>query len=243
MSKQKKREERKTAKDFGEKEGVLNLANRRFGLTRSDKVGTVMALIRECQPQTIEEWETWYFEHAKTEPKKNARKKQQSKVTRESIKELGERLYDKITEVVIPEWKQAFKSITIDDCIGYIKDVTINRTYDGYLRENFVVCNGLSKEFPELRFVESTSELDRVGNVDYIAWVGKYAIGIQIKPITAQGNSGDYSLTERMQASFQDFKERYKGEVFIVFTSKNEIYKKEEVIEAIRQEIDRLSTP
>lgn len=49
--------------------------------------------------------------------------------------ELGERLYEKITEVVIPEWQEAFNNLTKKDCEDYIYNLTINRTFDGYLRE------------------------------------------------------------------------------------------------------------
>lgn len=242
MGKQKKKQgEKKTAKDFGKKEKMLNYACRTHQLSRPNKVGAVMALIRECQPRTIDEWEAWYFEHAKTQPRKNARKKHSSKITRESLEELGERLYAKITEVVIPEWTQAFNSLTQEDCIDYIYNLTINRTYDGYIREKSVVNDELAKIFPDLQFEESDPELDHAGDVDYIARVGEHAIGIQIKPITAQGNPIGYSLTERMQASFQDFKESFGGEVFIVFSKDGEIANLK-VIEAIRQEIHRLST-
>ena len=80
--------------EFGKKEKVLNYATQTYQLSRPNKVGAVMALIRECQPSTIEEWERWYFENARTADKNNF------KITRESLQELGERLYEKITEVV-----------------------------------------------------------------------------------------------------------------------------------------------
>ena len=233
-----KQQTKRYSLEFGKKERVLNYACQTYQLSRPNKVGAVMALIRECQPRTIEEWEAWYFEHASTEGK------HPSKVTRASIEELGERLYAKITEVVIPEWTQAFKSLTRKDCIDYIYNLTINRTYDGYLREKSVVNDELAKIFPDLQFEESDPELDHAGDIDYIARVGEHAIGIQIKPITAQGNPGGYSLTERMQASFKNFKESFGGEVFIVFSKHGKDVKiaNPEVIEAIRQEIGRLST-
>lgn len=87
----------KHSKDFGKKEKVLNYATQTYQLSRPNKVGAVMALIRECQPKTFEEWQEWYFENAHTDSKKP------SKITKESLDELGERLYVKITEVVIPE--------------------------------------------------------------------------------------------------------------------------------------------
>ncbi len=88
---------RKYSKEFGKKEKVLNYATQTYQLSRPNKVGAVMALIRECQPKTIEQWEQWYFENAKTDGKSS------TKITKESLEELGERLYVKIREIVIPE--------------------------------------------------------------------------------------------------------------------------------------------
>ncbi|MDW8297251.1 MAG: MjaI family restriction endonuclease, partial [Raineya sp.] len=121
------------SKEFGKKEKVLNYATQIYQLSRPNKVGAVMALIRECQPKTIEEWEKWYFENATTDSKPPI------KITRETIKELGERLYVKIKEVVIPEWTEAFNQLTLQDCIDYIYNLTINRTYDGFIREKSVI--------------------------------------------------------------------------------------------------------
>ena len=219
--------------EFGKKERVLNYACQTYQLSRPNKVGAVMALIRECQPQTIQEWEQWYFENAKTDGKNSF------KITHESLTELGERLYDKITEVVIPEWEEAFKQLTKQDCIDYIYNLTINRTYDGYLREKSVINDGLAKLFPELTFEETDPELDHAGDIDYIAKIGDKTIGIQIKPITAKANFGSYSLTERMKASFADFTEKFGGKVFIVFSLDKEIANKE-VVDEIRKEIERL---
>ena len=52
---------RKVSKDFKKKEFLLNYTNRRWGLTKTAKVGAVMSLIRECQPKSYKEWESWYF--------------------------------------------------------------------------------------------------------------------------------------------------------------------------------------
>lgn len=228
-----KEETKRYSLDFGKKERVLNYACQTYQLSRPNKVGAVMALIRECQPQTIQEWEQWYFENATTDGKNSF------KITRESLSELGERLYCKITEVVVPEWEEAFKQLTRQDCIDYIYNLTINRTYDGYLREKSVVNDGLAKFFPELIFEETDPELDHAGDIDYIAMIGNNALGIQIKPITAKANFGSYSLTERMKASFADFTEKFGGKVFVVFSLDKEIANKE-VVDEIRKEIERL---
>ena len=224
---------KKHSLDFGKKERVLNYACQTYQLSRPNKVGAVMALIRECQPNTFEEWEQWYFLNAHTSGKKP------SKITNESLRELGERLYAKIREIVIPEWESAFRELTEQDCIDYIYNLTINRTYDGYLREKSVINDGLAKLFPYLIFEESDPELDHAGDIDYVAKIGNASIGIQIKPITASANFGSYSLTERMKASFESFKEQYGGNVFVVFSLDGEIANKE-VVQQISNEIQRL---
>jgi len=224
------KEIKKYSLEFGKKEKVLNYACQTYQLSRPNKVGGVMALIRECQPKTIEEWEKWYFEKAFTESKNPI------KITPEILQELGERLYEKITEVVIPEWQAAFQDLTLRDCIDYIHNLTINRTFDGYLREKSVVNDGLAKQFPQVKFVESDTDLDHAGDIDYLGLVGKFAFGIQIKPVTAKSNFGNYSATERMIANFREFEDKYKGKVFVVFSLDGEIANKE-VIQQIENEI------
>lgn len=225
---------KKHSTDFGKKERVLNYACQTYQLSRPNKVGAVMALIRQCQPKTYDEWKNWYFEHAETDAKSP------TKVTEETLRELGERLYSKIINIVIPEWTEAFDTLTQQDCIDYIYNLTINRTFDGYLREKSVVTDSLAKIFSETAFEETDPELDHAGDVDYIARIGESAIGIQIKPITANANFGGYSLTERMKQSFDDFRQKYGGHVFVVMSLDGEIANKE-VIDQIRHEIATLS--
>jgi len=222
------------SKEFGKKEKVLNYATQTYQLSRPNKVGAVMALIRECQPKTFEQWEKWYFENANTDGKAP------TKITKESLVELGERLYVKIKEIVIPEWTEAFNQLTLQDCVDYIFNLTINRTYDGFIREKSVIEDNLAKEFPNVKFEESDPELDHAGDIDYLGWVGKKAFGIQIKPVTAKANFGNYSATERMKASFSDFTKKFGGQVFVVFSIDDKI-KNEEVIGQIAAEIKRLT--
>jgi hypothetical protein len=227
----------KYAKPFGKKEKVLNYASNTYQLTRPNKVGEVMALIRKCQPKALEEWEKYYFEKAYSKSINS------TKITRAALDELGERLYAKITEVVIPEWTAAFEGLTEDDCKEYIYQVTVVRTYDGFLLEKSVINDGLAKSFPEVEFEESDSELDHAGDIDYIGKVGEKAFGIQIKPITANANFGNYNITDRMSASFQDFTEKYGGKVFVVFSTRTGNRKdivNKEIIEKIKAEIVRL---
>jgi len=228
---------KKYAKSFGKKEKVLNYASNTYQLTRPNKVGEVMALIRECQPKFLEEWEEFYFKKAYTKTKEPI------KITPETLEELGERLYAKITEVVIPEWTSAFNNLTLQDCKEYIYQVTIVRTFDGFLLEKSVINDGLAKIFPEVIFEESDPELDHAGDIDYIGKVGNKAFGIQIKPVTANANFGNYKVSERMAKNFENFEKEYGGKVFIIFSTrvgnKKDIINKE-IIEDINKEIQRL---
>ena len=227
----------KYAKPFGKKEKVLNYTSNAYQLTRPSKVGAVMALIRECQPKTFDEWQQYYFENAHTKTKVPI------KVTKEILNELGDRLYDKIIEVVIPEWTEAFRQITKQDCYDYVYEVTVPRTFDGFLTEKSVINDFLAKKFPGVIFEESDSDLDHSGDVDYIGKVGDKAFGIQIKPVTANANFGNYKLTERMQANFESFEEKYGGKVFVIFSSKvgnKKEVKNKEVLDEITAEIARL---
>lgn len=229
-------EYKKHSLDFGKMEHVLNYSCQLYQLSRPNKVGEVMALIRQCKPESIDEWEEWYFDNAYTAAKDPAKS---TKVTRQSIEELGERLYDKIINCVIPSWLEAFNEITLQDCIDYVYNVTINRTYDGYIREKSVVFDSLADEFPDYEFEESDPELDHAGDVDFVINVGDYKIGLQIKPVTAKSNFGGYSLSARMKSSFDDFTEMFGGKVFIVYSLKGEVAN-EDVIPAIAREIKRL---
>lgn len=222
------------SKNFGKKEKVLNYACQTYQLSRPNKVGAVMSLIRECQPKSIQDWEKWYLEKAHTDGKNSV------KVTKDVLKELGERLYVKIKEIVIPEWQEAFNQLTLQDCVDYIYNLTINRTYDGFNREISVVTGTLAKEFPEVKFVESEPELDHAGDIDYLGWIGDKAFGIQIKPVTAKASFGNYSPSERMKASFREFEKKYGGKVFIIFSVDDEI-KNKEILKEVQDEIKRLS--
>jgi hypothetical protein len=221
------------SKNFGKKEKVLNYACQTYQLSRPNKVGAVISLIRKCQPKSIQEWEKWYLENAYTDGKNSV------KVTGNVLKELGERLYVKIKEIVIPEWQEAFNQLTLQDCIDYIYNLTISRTYDGFNREKSVITDNLAKKFPEVKFVESEPELDHAGDIDYLGYAGNKAFGIQIKPVTAKANFGNYSPSERMKASFKEFEQKYGGKVFIIFSIDDEIENKE-VFEEIEEEIRRL---
>lgn len=150
------------------------------------------------------------------------------------IKDLGAFLHRRISKVNT--------AISLENCINYIHERTNG---NGYIREKSVVNDGLAKIFPNVLFEESSPELDHAGDIDYLGYVGESerrpkAFGIQIKPITAKSNFGNYSLSERMKASFDSFTEDFGGRVFIVFSNDGEIWNTK-IVDEITKEIDRLS--
>lgn len=108
------------------KEWILNSVMNRFQLNFKRNVGPTSESIRKCSPKTLEEWEEYYF--------KNVR-------TRDHIIETGKKLYVKITEVVQSE----LNDITEQDCVDYMINLVINRTFDGYTTEIETIYGQLEK--------------------------------------------------------------------------------------------------
>lgn len=105
------------------KEFVLNHAFNRWQLGYPRNVGHLSKTIRTLNPKSKNEWKTFYFQ--------NLRSKQH-------LEGLGRKLYDKIKNVVANEERfhpKLIESITLQDCLDYVSDVVINRTYDGFRRE------------------------------------------------------------------------------------------------------------
>ncbi|MFQ5825676.1 MAG: MjaI family restriction endonuclease, partial [bacterium] len=98
------------------KEWILNQAMNRWGLNKKRSVGPVSELIRKCAPKKLEDWQKYYYQNVYSE---------------KYLEGLGKKLYVKITEVIQYEVEE----VTEDDCISYIKDVVIKRTFDGYRGE------------------------------------------------------------------------------------------------------------
>jgi hypothetical protein len=151
------------------------------------------------------------------------------------INDLGILLHQKIGKID--------EEITKNNCIDYLR----KRAVEGIcIPTKSVVNHGLAKIFPNIPFEESPPELDHACDIDYIGYVDdsedrRKGFGIQIKPMTAKSNFGNYSPSERMKRGFEAFTEDFLGKVFIVFSNDGEIGNKE-IIEEITQEIKRLES-
>ena len=216
------------------KEWILNMATNRWGLNKKSSVGPVSQWIRECSPRIIKDWEDFYY-------KKLAdflKNKGISLSPKEYIEDLGRKLYIKITEVIQAE----IEEVTEEDCIQYIYNLVINRTYDGYLTEINTIYGKLQRDLG-VEIKPAPDEWDRLYNVDfYIEIDGKY-IGLQIKPITYEQTPEIYRWKEWLSKTHEKFEREKGGKVFIVFSIKREgkkVIYNPEVINEIKKEIERL---
>ena len=207
------------------KEWVLNSATNRFQLNFKRNVGATSEAIRKCEPKSLEEWQKYYFANVRTE---------------EQIVELGKKLYVKITEVLVAE----IDEITEEDCINYIKELIINRTYDGYVREIKTIYGQL-QEILGVKIEAAPDEWDRLFNVDFFIKINDKYIGLQIKPVSHTSSIPEiYKEKEIQHNTHVEFSKKYGGKVFYLFSCKSgdkKIIVNTEVIDEIRTEIARLS--
>jgi hypothetical protein len=215
------------------RETLLNYAANRWALNKASSVDSVAYLIRQCAPNNFEEWENYYYKNAKQKKKDGVR------VTNEYIKNLGKRLYLEIFKTV----KAELNSIGEDECIDYMYNLVLNRTYEGYLSEIQVIYDELEKEL-NTHIAQAPDEWDRTFTVDYYIQVKDKFIGLQIKPIEAGMALDNYKWANIQKETHEKFTEKYGGKVFFVYSVKQGdrkvIYNKE-VIDEIKKEIKRLS--
>lgn len=205
------------------KEWILNTAINRWGLQKKKMVGAVSDEIRKCSPKTIEEWENYYY--------KNVRPKNH-------LIEIGKKLYIKISEVLKAEIDQ----ITEEDCINYVINLVINRTFEGYTTEKKTVYEQL-QDILGVKIEPAPDEWDRLYNVDFYIKIKDKYIGLQIKPTGYAFIPQIINEKINQEKTHKKFTERYGGKVFYIYSikegDKKTIYNKE-VIEDIKQEIIRL---
>ncbi len=206
------------------KEWILNSATNRFQLNFKRNVGATSEAIRKCAPKSLAEWQEYYFANVKSQ---------------EHIIELGKKLYIKITEVLVAE----IDEITEEDCINYIKELVIDRTYDGYVREIKTIYEQL-QDILKVKITPAPDEWDRLFNVDFYIQVNDKYIGLQIKPVSQVSSIPEIYKEKGIQhKSHIEFTQKYGGQVFYLYSCKSgdkKIIVNTEVIDEIKQEIEKL---
>jgi len=205
------------------KEWILNQANMRWGLTRKSKVGPVAELIRKCSPKTTEEWKSFYLEKV---------------FSREHLEQLGKVLFIKVTDVC----KAEIEDISEKDCIDFIYNLVINRTFDGYQSEVETIYGQLEKILG-VKIEPAPDRWDRGYNVDYFIKIKEKYIGLQIKPAGFEYITQIINEREQQKKTHEKFKAKYGGSVFYIISvadGKNKVIHNLEIVEDIKKEIDRL---
>jgi len=206
------------------KEWVLNQSMNRWGLNKKNSVGAVSEQIRLCAPKELDDWRRYYYTNVK--PK-------------EYIDDLGRKLHTKITEVIQCE----ISEVTEEDCIGYMHEVVIDRTFAGYQNEIKTVYGILQSKLG-VRVVPAPDEWDRLYNVDFYIEVGKRRIGLQIKPVSFNQFAESHKWRAMQRATHDEFTRKEGAAVFIVYSvgkGENKEIANLEVVDEIRSEIKRLS--
>jgi hypothetical protein len=207
------------------KEWILNSAMNRFQLNFKRNVGPTSESIRACSPTTLEEWREYYFTKVRS---------------KEHIEELGRKLYVKITEVIQSEVQE----LEEQDCIDYMIQLVIDRTYDGYTTEISTIYGQLQSEL-NYKIYPASDKWDRLFNVDFYILINDKYIGLQIKPVN-QGIQLGQIFKERglQEKTHEKFTKQFGGKVFYIFSSKvgdKKVILNKDVIDEIKAEIVRLS--
>jgi len=205
------------------KEWILNTAINRWGLQKKKMVGAVSEEIRKCAPRTLKEWEEYYYRNI---------------YPKEHLIEIGRKLYIKITEVLRAE----IDEITEEDCINYVINLVINRTFDGYITEKKTIYEQL-QDILGVKIEPAPDEWDRLFNVDFFIKINDKFIGLQIKPVSYSFIPEMIKEKDIQLSTHKKFTQKYGGKVFYIYSIKENDKKRiynANVVEEIKQEMERL---
>ena len=206
------------------KEWILNSAMNRFQLNFKRNVGAVSEEIRKCQPKSVQEWQNYYFANVRE---------------RDHIESLGRKLYIKITEVISAEVEE----ITEENCINYMLNLVIDRTFDGYTTEIKTIYGQL-QQILGCKIEPAPDKWDRLFNVDFFIEIGGKYIGLQVKPVSGVSHIPQIFKERNLQKeTHKKFQDQYGGKVFYIISMKSgnkKVIQNAEVIPEIKEEIERL---
>ena len=120
--------------------------------------------------------------------------------------------------------------------------MVINRTFVGYQSEIQTVYGQLKNSLG-VKIEPAPDEWDRGYNVDYFIKINEKYIGIQIKPAGFEYITQIINEREQQKKTHEKFTTKYGGRVFYIISiteGKNKIIHNPEVIDEIKDEINRL---
>lgn len=147
----------------------------------------------------------------------------------------GKKLYLKITEVIQSEVAE----ITEQDCIDYMLQLVIDRTFDGYQTEIKTIYGQL-QDMLGVKVEAAPDEWDRLFNVDFFIKIGENYIGLQIKPVNKGLQLPEIHKEYALQATTHSkFTAKYGGKVFYILSENagdKRVIKNKEVIKKNRSQ-------
>lgn len=207
------------------REWLLNSVMSRFQLNYKRNVGATSESIRECAPENMETWRKYYFNNVRSQ---------------EHITDLGKKLYSKVTGVISEE----IKEVTEQECVDYMTEMVIDRTYKGYINEKAAIKQIKSKV--KEKIYPASDEWDRKYNVDFYIKVGDALIGLQIKPIHSNVQIPQIYKEQNIQKNtHQEWRQKFRGKVFYIYSKAgsgkmDNPIENTEVIEEVLKEIQNL---
>ncbi|MFP4230128.1 MAG: MjaI family restriction endonuclease [Candidatus Nanohaloarchaea archaeon] len=200
------------------KETILRKLVNIWNLNQSHSVGKTSKEIRQCEPEDFDEWKKYYLGNVKSE---------------EELDEVGEKLYRKIQEEIV-------ERITEEDCKEYIRELAVEKPYEGYEREKEIIKELLENKM-DVEIEEAPDIFDRKYGVDFIIDVGGL-IGLQIKPVKSEFKT-EYDAEKYLREQHDRFLNEEGEEIFTIFSVKGENGKEienKEVIAKIKRKIEEL---
>lgn len=149
------------------------------------------------------------------------------------ISYLGQKLFIKISEILASE----IEEVTESDCVNYIKNLLINRTFEGYQNEVKTIYEYLENELG-VKIHPAPDKWDRLYNVDFYIKTAEKNIGLQIKPLTYEQLPEIHKWREWLERTHEKFKKEQGGEVFTIFTTtkdRKKVIHNAEVVAKIKQ--------
>lgn len=124
-----------------------------------------------------------------------------------------------------------------------MKQLVINRTFDGYMTEIQTIYGQL-QNLLNVKIEPAPDEWDRLYNVDFFIKIGEKYIGLQIKPVNNALQLPEIHKEYALQAeTHKKFKVKFGGSVFYIYSEKvngKKVIANEEVVEDIKKELERL---
>ncbi len=136
-------------------------------------------------------------------------------------------MYVKITEVIQAE----IEEVTEEDCMQYVYNLVISRTYEGYLTEIRTIYGILQKSLG-VEIKPAPDEWDRLYNVDFYIQIGRKYIGLQIKPVTYEQTPEIYRWKEWLREHTRSLKKILEEKCLLCSRSKK-ITKKRFIIQKL----------